>query len=154
MSRHSLIVAGAISEVWRKATIFEPTTTLYLQEDSTIYPNLPNDWAVLWVLICTVHFAVSYYLVTYEFQSESTLYSLREWENILARIRNHFGSLSDNNKIQTQSHLVRKRTLNHLSKIGKWLSSVVSIYLYCAFECVLLPCHVRVWEWIHALELA
>ena len=32
-----------------------------------------NDWAVLWVLICTVHLTVYSYHVTYWFQSQSTL---------------------------------------------------------------------------------
>ena len=35
-------------------------------------------WAVLWALICTVHLTVCYYHITYEFQSESALYSLPE----------------------------------------------------------------------------
>ena len=34
-----------------------------------------NDWAMLWVLICTMHLTICYYYVTYAFQSESTLYS-------------------------------------------------------------------------------
>ena len=34
-----------------------------------------NDWAVLWVHICTVHLTVCYYHVTDDFQSESTLIS-------------------------------------------------------------------------------
>ena len=33
------------------------------------------NWAVLWVLICMVHLTACYHHVTYEFQSESTLYS-------------------------------------------------------------------------------
>ena len=37
-----------------------------------------NDWAVLWVLICTVHLTACHYHVTHESQSESTLYSLPE----------------------------------------------------------------------------
>ena len=42
-----------------------------------------NDWAVLWVHICTgafdcMHLTVCYYHVTYEYQSESTRYSLPE----------------------------------------------------------------------------
>ena len=37
-----------------------------------------NDWAVLWVLISTVHLTLCCYHVTYEFLSESTLYSLPE----------------------------------------------------------------------------
>ena len=37
-----------------------------------------NHLAVLWVLICTVHLTVCYYHVRYDFQSESTFYSLPE----------------------------------------------------------------------------
>ena len=38
--------------------------------------------------------------------------------------------LSDSNGIRTHNHLARKRTLNHLTKLTKWLSCVVSTYLY------------------------
>ena len=38
-------------------------------------------------------------------------------------------SLSDSNGIWTRNHLVRKRTLNHLTKLAKWLGHVVSTYL-------------------------
>ena len=55
----------------------------------------------------------------------------------------HIWSLSDGNRIRTHNRLVRKRTLNHLIKLVKWLSCVVSIYLYGAFDCM-LSCHVRV----------
>ena len=41
-------------------------------------------------------------------------------------------------------NLVRKRTLNHLAKPAKWFSCVVSTYLYGAFDCMFLPCHLRV----------
>ena len=47
-------------------------------------------------------------------------------------------------RIRTHNHLVRKRTLNHLAKLVKWLSCVVSTYLYGAFDCMFLSCHVRV----------
>ena len=43
-------------------------------------------------------------------------------------------SLSDCNRARTHNHLVRKRTLNHLIKLVKWLSFVVSTYLYGAFN--------------------
>ena len=46
-----------------------------------------------------------------------------------------------------------KRTLNHLAKLTKWLSCVVSTYLYSAFNCMLFSCHVRLSEWIHTLYL-
>ena len=32
------------------------------------------------------------------------------------------------------NHLVRKQTLSHLAKLVKWLSRVVSTYLYGAFD--------------------
>ena len=59
--------------------------------------------------------------------------------------------LIDCNGIRTHNHLFRKRTLNHLAKLAKWLSYVVSTYLYGAFDCMLLSCHVRISEWIHTL---
>ena len=61
--------------------------------------------------------------------------------------------MSDCNGTRTHNHLVRKRTLNHLPKLSKWLSFAVSTYLYGSFDCVFLSCHVRVWEWIHTLQL-
>ena len=59
--------------------------------------------------------------------------------------------LSDCNMNPTHSHLVRKQTLNHLDKLAKWLSCVVRTYLYGAFDCILLECHVHILEWIHTL---
>ena len=58
----------------------------------------------------------------------------------------------DTKDIRTHNHLVRKRTLNHLAKLAKWLGCVVSTYLYSAFDCMLLIYHVRVseWIWIHS----
>ena len=60
-------------------------------------------------------------------------------------------SLSDSNWTRTKSHLVRKRTLNHLAKLTRWLSYVLSTYLYGAFDCMFLSSHVGVSEWIHTL---
>ena len=48
-----------------------------------------------------------------------------------------------------QNHLFRKRPVNHLAKLTKWLSSVLSTYPYRAFDFMFLLCHVRVSEWIH-----
>ena len=53
-------------------------------------------------------------------------------------------SLSDCNVTQTYNHLVRKRNFNHLIKLSKSFSCVVSTYLYGAFECMFLSCHVRI----------
>ena len=52
------------------------------------------------------------------------------------------------------NHLVRKRTLNHLAKLAKCLSCVVSTYQHFASDCMFLSCHVRVSEWIHTHELS
>ena len=53
--------------------------------------------------------------------------------------------------IRIQIHLVRKWTLNHLAIQVEWLSCVVSTYLYGAFDCMFLSCHVRALEWIYTL---
>ena len=72
-------------------------------------------------------------------------------QELLAHSRHHIWSLSDSNEIRTHNHLVCKRTLNHLANLTKWLSCVVSTYLYGAFDCMLLPCHLRFSERIDTL---
>ena len=96
--------------------------------------------------VCSFH-------VTYAFQSESTLYICLNVKELLAPSRREIWSLSDCNWTRTHNHLVHKRTLNHLAKLAKWLSCVMSTYLYGAFDCAFLSCHVRVSEWIHTLYL-
>ena len=44
------------------------------------------------------------------------------------------------NGTQTHNYLAQERTLNHLPKLAEWLSCVVSIYLYGAFDCMFLSC--------------
>ena len=57
---------------------------------------------------------------------------------------------SDSNGVQTHNHLVRKQTLNHSAKlVFKWLSCIVSTYIYGELDCVLLSRDVRVSEWIY-----
>ena len=60
-------------------------------------------------------------------------------------------SLSDCNRTRTHNHLVCKRKLNHLAKLTKRLSFIVSTYRYGAFDCIFLSCHLRVSEWIYIL---
>ena len=48
--------------------------------------------------------------------------------------------------------LVHKRTLNHLAKLAKRLSCVVSSYLYSAFDCMLFSCHARFSEGIYTVQ--
>ena len=59
--------------------------------------------------------------------------------------------LSDCNWTRTHNHLLYKRTLKYLAKLAKWLSCVVSTYLYGAFDCMFLSCDVRISEWILTL---
>ena len=117
------------------ATGLEPIITQFINKHSTTYPNSnwPNDWAVLWVLICTVHLIVCSYHVTYAFQSESTLYSCRNVKELLPWKRRDIWSLIDCNGTRTHSHLVHKRTLNHLAKLAKWSSCAVSAFSLAIF---------------------
>ena len=67
-------------------------------------------------------------------------------KGLLTQSTHNIWSFRDKNEIRTHNHLDRKRTLNHLTKLSKWLSCVVSIYLYVAFDCMLLSCHLRISE--------
>ena len=87
------------------------------------------------------------YHVTSAFQSGSTLYSSLNVKELLARNRRDTRSLSDSNGIRTHNHLVRKWTLNHLTKLtslAEWLSVWsqtkslwvrISLLLWFLFEC-------------------
>ena len=121
-------------------------------QPSTIWPHWPNDWALFWLLICIVHLTVSSCYVTYAFHSEYTL-QVANVKELLAQNRLEIWSLSDCNWTRTHYHLVRKRTLNHLAKLVKWLSCVLSTYLYGAFDCMFLSCHVCVSGRFHTLQL-
>ena len=87
----------------------------------------------------------------YAFHSEYTLYICLNVKELLARRRREICSWSDCNWAQTQNHLVLKWTLNHLVKLPKILSCVLSTYMYGAFHSIFWSCHVRVSEWIHTL---
>ena len=89
---------------------------------------------MLWVIVCTVHLFACSYHVKCMFQSESTLYKRLNVKVFLAPRRHHIWRLSGFNKIRTHNNLVRKRTLNHLTKQAKWLSCVVNSYLCGGFD--------------------
>ena len=94
---------------------------------------------------------ICYYHVTYAFQREPTLYGCLNVKELLTQNRHEIWSLTDWNGAKNHNHLFRKRTLNHLAKLIKSLSCVVSTYLYGVFNCMFLSCRVRVSEWIHTL---
>ena len=151
MSRNPLLEAGKKSAGEVIATGLEPRTALFLKEHSTIWPNWPNDRAVCWVLICTVHLTVCSCHVKWAFQSESTLYSWLNVKETFAQSRREIWRWSDCNWSQTQNCLVLKRTLNHLVKQAKWSTCVLTTYMYTAFDSMFFSCDVRVSEWIHTL---
>ena len=67
-------------------------------------------------------------------------------KEFLAPNRHHIWGLSDSNEMRTHNHLVCKGTLNHLAKLTKGLSCVVSTYLYLfqsSPECQGTPCSRR-----------
>ena len=101
-----------------------------------------------------VNLTVCFYHVTYEFQSELTLYICLNVKKLLAQKSRDIWSLSAcRNGTRTNKHLVRKRRRNHLDKVFKWLSCVVSTDIYGPFDCMLLSCHIHISEWIHTLYL-
>ena len=151
MSIKFLLKGSTKSECEVTATALEPRTTYFLNEHSTIWPKWRNGYALLWVLFLTVHLTVFSCHVTSAFHSESTLYSCLNVKEFLARSRRGIWRSSDCSWTPTQNQLVLKRTLNHLAQLAKWFSCVVSTFLYGAFDSMFLPCHVRVWEWIHTL---
>ena len=127
---------------------------LACKKQSTTLQNWPNEWALSWVLTSMVHLTLHHYHVTYTFHSESTLYLFLKVKELLAQNKGNIWSLNDWNGTQTHIHLARKWTLNHLAKLAKYLSCVVSTYLYGAFDCMFLLCHVSVSKRIYALYLA
>ena len=128
-----------------------PTSPTSINKYSTIEPNWPNDWAVLWVFICAGHLTVCSCHATYAFQSDSTLYSCLNVKERLAWNRRDIWNLSEWNWTRTNNHLVHKWKLKHLAQLVKLSSCLVSSYLYSGFDSVFLSCHVRVSECIPTL---
>ena len=79
--------------------------------------------------------SVCYHHVMYAFQSESTLYCCVNVKELLTRNRRDIWSLSDCNGIRTSNHL-----LKYLGKLAKWLSCIMTTYLYDPFDCMLNLC--------------
>ena len=64
-------------------------------------------------------------------------------KELLARSRREILSLSECNWTRTHNHFVRKPTHNHLAKLTKWLSCVVSTDLYGGFGCFIIMSRTR-----------
>ena len=111
--------------------------------------DCPNDWAVFWVLLVRSIWLYVYIMSRTSVRVNPLSIVYLNVKELLAWNRRHIWSLTNSNVIRKHNHLVRKRALNHLAKLAKWLSCVMNTYLYGLFQCILLSCHVRVSEWIH-----
>ena len=118
-----------------------------------IWLSWPNAWAELWERISMVHLTICSDHFWYPFQSESTLYICLNVNGLPARDRHNIWSLSDCNWTRMHSHLVCKQTLNHLAKLTKSLSWVVTTYIYGAFDCMFLSSHIPFSESMHTLYM-
>ena len=143
------------SQIWNLSECNRTRTKshLVLKKDSTSWPNQPNDWAELWVGICTEHTTVCCYHVTYGFQSEFKLCNCWNVKEPLSQKRSVIWSLGDCNETRTHKNFSPKKKLNHLVKLTKKLKGIVGIYLYGAFDCMLLSCHVPISEWTYTLHM-
>ena len=114
--------------------MFQSKSTLYncVNGKECLARNRCNIWSLSdsngiqthsHLTVCSCH-------VTYAFQSEFTLYSCLNVKELLTQSRCGIWSLSDCCCTRTQNHLVCKQALNYLAKLAKWLSCVVSTYLY------------------------
>ena len=68
------------------------------------------------------------------------------WGGVILVILTLFKTRNYSNGVPTHNHLVCKQTL-------KWLSCVVSTYLYGAFDYIVLSCHIHVSEQVCTLQL-
>ena len=86
-------------------------------------------------LICTVNLTARSYNVKHAIKSESTNYGCLNVKKPLDRGRPENISISDCNETQTQNHLVHTPSSNHLAKLAKLLSCVMTVY-----DCMFLSC--------------
>ena len=83
------LLARSRGEIWSLIDCIWTQTCNHLVDKRTL-----NDWALLWVLICTVHFTLCPYHVNYAFQSESNLNTCLNIKELLARRRREIWRLS------------------------------------------------------------
>ena len=101
---------------------FQPTTTLFVNEDLAIWLNWPNESAVLWELICMIHWLGVFIMPHMHLERIYTLH-LCECQVTHCLKQTRYLKSSDCNKIPTHNHCICK-TLNHLAKLAKLLTCV------------------------------
>ena len=147
------LLARRNRQIWSSSDCRWTQTQNHLVRKGTLnhLVKMNKWWSCVLITYCTVNFTVCSCHVTYKFQSESTLCSCLIFREFLAQSRREIWSLSNCNWTRTENHLLRKQTPNHLAKLTKLLSCVLSTYLYGIFDCMFLSSHVRISEWIHNL---
>ena len=113
--------------------------------------NLVAKQTLLWVLIRKVRLIVCSYHVNYKFVIELPLYSCLSVNELFSQNKHKIWIWTDSNWTRTQRQLTGKQALNHLHKMVKQFSCVVSTNQYGSFDCIFLSCHVRISEWNHTL---
>ena len=99
-----------------------------------------SKWSrcVLCSYLCSAFDSLCSCQVWYVFQNDSTLHRCLMSRNSLLKAGEKSEGKVTRNWIRTQSYFVLKRTLNHLAKLAKWWSCVLSTYLYGVFDCMVL----------------
>ena len=98
-----------------------------------------------------MHLTVYSNHVKYAYHSECTLSNCQKVKKLFPQNRHKILRLSCCRGTRTHNHIVRKGTLNHLAQLAKWFCCLVGTYLYFAFGCMFLSCHVHISEWLHTL---
>ena len=119
------------------ATWAESASTKFVNENSTSYPNWPNDWAMLWVLICTVHFGCMSLSCHVRVSDLIHIAYLPECQN-----RRKIWSFSDCNWNQTQLPFSSWTKAQPFNGTGKKMIELFCDYL--SVRCILAVCSSRV----------
>ena len=109
--------------------------------------NWPNDWAVLRVIICTVHLSVCYYHDTYAFQSESTFYKCLNVKKRLAQSGHNIRSLCD-----IQVTIECRFTLKHECDLIITHSQTHCRGKYSQHSSIIWPVWLNGWTFIYKLS--
>ena len=108
---------------------------------NTKYQQLSNSWNICWNWLYVVIMSHTCFRVN--------LHSIVAWmsKNPLLKTGGISEVLKGSNRIPAHNHLVHKQVLNHLAKLIKQLSCVMSTYLYGVLDYMLSSCHVRASKW-------
>ena len=93
---------------------------------------------MLFFQICIIIILTKHFLLLQQVQLNNSTYFFSYNNDFPYHI---FLFLYDSNGIRTHNHLVRKRTLNHLAKLAKWLSCCEYLSVRCIWLYVIIMSH-------------